>query len=437
MEFLKMIKMIKTFTIFRFVFLTIMILAFQSCIDDIDDNLKRIDTNSLIKPDDELIKLLEKVVNVNDDPLQEIVCIDFVYPLTLLVYDQNYQVTGTQTLIGDNQFSAFLGSLTDTQYISISYPIATTLTDGTTFSVNNNQELKIAIESCSREDILQFCSNLFGSNPLCVWEVSYSENSDNTYSSGVFTANGDGTINFNFNDQNYTGTWTFLFVNDKLQLNINLEGTSEVAQYWNFSKKIEIIGETITIKNDPKNIILQKKCEETTSYTIGSEDLGGGIVFYDKGSYSDGWRYIEMSSANLLVSEWGCSSSMIENTAYEIGKGFYNSVQIANFHDNLVNYYTNASICNASNDGTVIAKIALSYEQQNFKDWFLPSELELRLIYENLYTQNLGSLAGTTYWTSTEIDVATVKGINFITGETTILAKNPDVEISARAVRYF
>ncbi|WP_296148207.1 hypothetical protein [uncultured Flavobacterium sp.] len=427
----------KTFTIFRFAFLTISLLAFQACVDDIDDNLKRIDTKSFLKSDDELVKLLEQVVNEGEDPLTEIICIDFVYPLTLLVYDQNFHVTGTQTLTGDNQFSAFLGSLTDTQYISISYPISTTLADGTIFSINNNQELKIAIESCSREDILQFCNNLFGNNPLCVWEVPYSENSDNTYSSGIFTANGDGTINFNFNDQNHTGTWTFLFVNNQLQLNINLEGTSEVAQYWNFSKKIEISGETITIVNDSKNIILQKKCEVTVSYLIGDEGPAGGIVFYDKGSYSTGWRYIEVSKTELTVSEWGCSSSAIGNINPGIGKGFYNSVQVANFHDNLDSYYTDPAICDATNNGTVISKIALLYSQQDFKEWFLPSEQELHLIYENLYSQNLGNLIGTTYWSSTEIDVATVKGINFSSGEVITLAKKPAFGISARAIRYF
>jgi hypothetical protein len=425
------------FATVKFIFLSVIIFTCNSCIDDIDDNLKPIDFASLIKADDDLGKLIDKVVNEREDPMLDIVCIDFVYPLTLLVYNENRQVTGTQTLGGDDEFSTFLGSLTDSQLISISYPISATLADGNTFSINNNQELKIAIESCSREDIVRYCSDLFCGSPTCVWQVLYSENHNNEYSSGVFKANADGTINFNFNEQNYLGTWTFLFFNDEFQININLEGTSSVANYWNFSKKVELNGDTTTILNDSGPIILSKKCEVTTVYTIGDEGVAGGIVFYDKGFYSNGWRYIEASSTDLVISEWGCSSTLTEANSIAIGAGFYNSTKTANFHDNLQDYYANPAMCNELNDGTVISKTALAFNSEDYKDWFLPSEQELLLIYENLYLQNIGDFANGNYWSSSEIDTETAKGINFETGEIIVIYKNPTVPTNARAIRYF
>ena len=95
---------------------------------------------------------------------------------------------------------------------------------------------------------------------------------------------------------------------------------------------------------------------------------------------------------------------------------------------------TNPEICNALNDGTVISKTALLY---NSKDWFLPSEQELLLIYQNLYSQNIGNIEAAKYWSSTEIDAAKVRGINFENGQVISIAKNPSTVISARAVRYF
>lgn len=427
----------KNITLLRFIFLSILILACQSCMDDFDDNLKPINFKSLIQTNDELGKLIDQVVNNKENPMLDIVCIDFVYPLTVLVYNENLQVTDTYTLTGDNDFSSFLEGLTTSQYISISYPISTTLADGNTFSVNNNEELKLAIDNCSREDIVSYCNNLFGSDPICIWQVIYSENNDNSYSSGIFNANEDGTINFNFNGEDYIGTWTFLFFNDEFQMNINLEGTSSVAEDWNFSKKVEINNETITILNDFGSIILQKKCEETDIYLIGDEGIAGGTVFFDKGSYSNGWRYMEVATTDLSISEWGCSSEMTASDNPFIGFGFYNSVKTANFHNALENYYINPGNCSALNNGTVISRTALLFDQEEHNDWFLPSEQELLLMYENLYLQNMGNIASATYWSSTEIDASTAKGVDFATGEIISIAKNPASETRARAIRYF
>lgn len=388
----------------------------------------------LITQSSPLFELIQKVTDAGDNPMNEIVCIDFIYPFTLLIYNENEEVIGTYSLGGDEEFSAFLETLSSGQAISISYPIKTTLADGTEFIVNNNDQLKTAIDSCAREELISLCSGLFGGDPTCVWQVPFSVNGDTSYSSGVFSANMDGTIKFHYNGQNYNGTWTFLYVKDEFQININLGGTSAVAQYWNFSRKITMTETEITINNGTSNIILEKKCEQTASIAVGAQGSGGGIVFYDKGSYSNGWRYMEVSTTNLANSEWGCLSATILNTSADIGKGFYNSVQVVNFHNSLANYYTNPGICNALNDGTVISKTALLYNSQ---DWFLPSEQELLLIYQNLSSQNIGNISATTYWSSTEIDQSTVKGINFETGHTISVAKKPQTDVSARAIRYF
>lgn len=415
----------------------------DSCVDIDDlgtDFVTDIASKDVITKDSELFELISKVTKVGVNPTENIVCLDFIYPFKVLIYDANRNITGNKMLIGDKQFSDFLGSLNSNQSISISYPIRTTLADGTVFSVTNNSELKLAIDSCSKEDIISYCSGLFGTPPgTCVWKIPYTADGDNKYTTGFFETNGDGTLNFTYNNVSYTGTWVFLFVDNKLHININLEGTSQVAKDLNIDSEIEFTADEIKIEGKPKSIILRKSCQATKEYTIGKNGPAGGLVFYDKGSYSSGWRYMEVAPTDLGFFEWGCLGSQIpDSDRSELGLGFYNAVKIANYHDGLLDYYLNPSICNALNNGTVVSKNALLFELNNHKDWFLPSKDELKLVYENLYLQSLGGFSNSKFWTSSQIDANTVQTIDFKTGIDTPQNKIPvPNNIKARAVRYF
>jgi hypothetical protein len=369
-----------------------------------------------------------------------IVCIDFIYPFEVLVYNSNREVISKKLLTGDEEFSAFLGQLAIDQAISISYPIATSLADGTIFSINNNAELKMAIDSCSREDIIAYCNGLFSKDDKnCIWTIPYTENGNNKYTSGVFESNQDGTLRFTFDSNVYLGTWVFLFVNDELHMNINLAGTSTVAQDWNIDRKIALDIDEIKLINTPKSIILRQKCETEIVYPVGSNGPSGGKVFYDKGSYSLGWRYIEAAPTDLNAFEWGCYGSLVPNASQsQIGKGLFISAAIANYHDNLNNYYVNPAICNILNNGSVVAKKALVLNTSNKTDWFLPTIDELNLMYQNLQLQNTGNFTNALYWSATQVNENTVNAIDFSTGNTIDTSKIPSgVSIVARAVRYF
>jgi len=422
--------------------LLLFILTFFSCrVEPIGKSL--VTSTEKIKRDAELFNLLEKITADGDNPTEHIVCIDFIYPFKVLIYDSNLQNIGSESIFSDIQFSAFLGSLPTNHSISISYPISTTLADGTIFSINNNSELKLAIDSCSQDDIIDYCNGLFGGcncpETICIWKIPYTIDEDNKYASGFFESNNDGTLHFTYNGENYTGTWVFLFVDNKLHLNINLEGTSQVAQDWAIDREIEMSNDGIKIKNTPKNIILSKSCQLTTEYQIGATGPGGGIVFYDKGSYSFGWRFMEVALTDLNISEWGCVGSLIPNANNtQIGNGLLNSIAIANYHDNLLNYYTNPAVCNPLNNGTVIAKEALAYQLNGKKDWFLPSEDELTLLYINLHLQNLGAFSNNIYWSSSENDSDSVKTIDFSNGQNIVSLKVPPQQtIKARCIRCF
>lgn len=420
-----------------------LVLTVNGC-KDLDDTIKIPNAEDLIQKDDELFNLLERVTKEEDNPMQDIVCIDFIYPINLVIYNSNLESIGSVTIIGDENFSAFLGFLPAENSLSISYPISTTLADGTEFTVNNNAELKLAIDSCSREDIISYCNGLFSSSTPsivvpCVWKVQYNATGDNKYLSGYFDVNIDGTIKFYYENQEYLGSWIFLFINDELHMNINLEGTSPIALDWNIDRKVIIEDDEIIIENSPKNIHLKKSCQDIETYVIGDEGQAGGIVFYDKGSYSEGWRYAEVAPVDLSSFEWGCFGTSIINTQNStIGKGLYNSGKILNFHDSLTNFYLNPIVCSNLNNGTVVAKETLNYQLNGRKDWFLPTENELTLIYTNLHLQNLGNFSNVIYWSSTENDATTVKTIDFSSGQNVLSSKVPTSNtLKVRCIRYF
>jgi hypothetical protein len=423
-------------------FCLILALANNSC-TDMDDNLTVARPQDVIPKNSEMYNLIERVVNDTDDPIEDIACIDFVYPLQVKLYDANLVMTSSVVLVGDEQFSNFLGSIDANQALSISYPITTALANGDLFSVNNNAELKLAIDNCSREDIISYCNSVFcsvseGSEIInCVWKVEYTLDKDNKYVGGTFLINPDNSLVFNYNNVDFPGNWIFEFVNNELHLNINLEGTSQVASDWNIDRRIIVAG-TIEIINTPKNIVLKQYCEDTHEYAIGDLGPASGIVFYDKGEYSHGWRYMEAAPQDLPDFEWGCSNSLVGSANAGIGDGLYNSGVIANFHDSLANYYGNPGVCNPLNNGTVSAQKTLSFELNGYADWFLPSENELSLMYQNLHVAGLGNFAAANYWSATEADAQNVQTVDFATGNTT---QNPKIPVpnavKTRAVRYF
>jgi len=370
-------------------------------------------------------------------------CVEFVYPLSLKKYDRDLNTIGGVNISSDIEFSKILENLPNGQSLSISYPISTTLDDNTKYTINNNDELAIAVNNCSREDIIRYYNNLFTppiENPInYFWRVKYSETNDNTYFSGSFLINPGGYLQFYYNNQKYYGTFFFLFVDEKLHININLEGDSDISKYWNIDREVIVDGINIKIKTDPRNINLELVYESRKEYKVGDIGPAKGIVFYDKGEYTFGWRYMEVATKDLRDSDWGCATSSIKNARNpDLGSGFYNTAQIVNYHDFLENYYLNPSSCNSTNNGTLLAKDAVKQIQDVFNDWFLPSVNELDLIYKNVYLKNLGDLTDSVYWSSTEIDENTVSTINFKTGEKTVTSKIPKKGTTkSRAIRYF
>ena len=126
---------------------------------------------------------------------------------------------------------------------------------------------------------------------------------------------------------------------------------------------------------------------EPPKYEIGKFGQAG-IVFYDKGYYSDGWRYMEVAESRYeFKAQWSEDSYDIK-TMIEIGLGKQNTYNINS--ELLCNEVFKAS--------QLCANLGIN---QKF-DWFLPSKNELNLIYENLHKKGIGDFRNDCYWSSSQ-----------------------------------
>jgi len=121
-------------------------------------------------------------------------------------------------------------------------------------------------------------------------------------------------------------------------------------------------------------------------YRIGDTGPAGGIVFYDKGFASDGWRYLEAAPAGTEAEAvWGPNTD-VAGTGTAVGSGRRNT----------------RLIVAASGESESAARLCANLNINGYNDWFLPSIEELDLMYENLKHRGLGAFKDGFYWSSSQ-----------------------------------
>lgn len=172
-------------------------------------------------------------------------------------------------------------------------------------------------------------------------------------------------------------------------------------------------------------------------YKIGDEGPAGGVIFYDKGEYSDGWRYLEAAPADLVLLDGvptidltfdfyysddyyqvfgyyrkdASSNNMFVNgadtlgsskasdlTGTGIGAGKRNTELLVKAMGDKT-YYTMGA-----KKVAYAAKLCHDLIFNGFDDWFLPSKDELNLMYVNLCKEDIGDFDEDSYWSSSETD---------------------------------
>lgn len=158
------------------------------------------------------------------------------------------------------------------------------------------------------------------------------------------------------------------------------------------------------------NVVLYAAWERV--YHIGQNGPAGGIIFYDKGTRSDGWQYLEAAPAgwNGTVSDpvyvFGYYRETPESdiqpvgTVAAIGSGEVNTQALVGRMG--LNAYTTSS--DPTTTAFYAANICTNYHGGGYYDWFLPAKDELDLMYQNLHAKNIGNFSADYYWCSSEYD---------------------------------
>jgi len=161
------------------------------------------------------------------------------------------------------------------------------------------------------------------------------------------------------------------------------------------------------------------------TYKVGDKGPAGGYIFYDKGSYSNGWRYLEAApkttEKKLRWTRWTKDEELkreffiysYSETKKEIGAGAENTKKIVKelgwSDDYAAGYCASLTKDNQGNKLITNARDEYYYKDNNNNTiypnaediiiYFLPSLLELELMYKNLHF-----IGG--YWSSSEKDAS-------------------------------
>ena len=196
---------------------------------------------------------------------------------------------------------------------------------------------------------------------------------------------------------------------------INREGVSYCFDYWyDSSDNVYLPGNTYPIE---ESLVLYAHFRP---FAVGDSGPCGGYVFYDKGYYSDGWRYLEAMrydiNASGIVWEQQLQAGQYRQTgatASDIGTGYVNT----------------CTIIQVLGEGDYAAYACAKYSD----GWHLPSKDELQLLYH--CKSIIGNFTSYNYWSSTESTTSKAWCQNFNTGTQSTQYKNNTYRV--RAIRQF
>jgi len=145
-----------------------------------------------------------------------------------------------------------------------------------------------------------------------------------------------------------------------------------------------------------------------SAYSVGDSGPGGGIIFYDKGRFTDGWRYLEASPAYWSSPDYSYSGGYYYDTTLSWAAAGY-SIDVGTGTGIGAGKKNTALMFAANPVANTAAQACVYYRGGGKSDWFLPSKDELNELYKQrdivgYYTYPYSG-SNTTYWSSSQYDV--------------------------------
>ncbi|OUS01908.1 hypothetical protein A9Q86_04460 [Flavobacteriales bacterium 33_180_T64] len=167
-------------------------------------------------------------INCNGENISDadIECIDFVYPISVSIFNTNNELISTETFTIDSELYSFIDTIADTDIVRINFPISVTLSNASQVIINSLTELENTIENAQddcdedddydyNDDDCDFCSpeELFSVLTNCSdWFVLKLKRNDINYDTAYegydFNFFTDGTLSVFWNTTTVYGTWS-------------------------------------------------------------------------------------------------------------------------------------------------------------------------------------------------------------------------------------
>ncbi|WP_299121855.1 hypothetical protein [uncultured Winogradskyella sp.] len=257
-------------------------------------------STAVINSDSELAVVANTGEDENDDDIE---CIDFEYPITASVFNENDDTVSTITINNDNQMYNFIEDLDEFAAVTINFPITVVLADGSVETINSVQELEAAIEAaegtCDEDDNNDFddCDTniytptYFEDSILACgeWTIDKLKRNNNNlvdiYEEYIFTFNADGTLLVTENANIFNGTWIATETAGDADVTIDVVGLPDFNDTWNLCKiNLQPVEKQVELKIGTDRLRFGSYCSDNTDATL--EDIledGAWIV----ASYSD------------------------------------------------------------------------------------------------------------------------------------------------------
>ena len=228
-------------------------------------------------------ELQQRILNCNgeNEPDDDIECIDFQYPFSFSVYNTSFQVINVVTVENDRQLYHFIKRVREGEvFASINFPITMILADGTTQEVNNNEELQTTIDnakdSCNEDDNNDYGDDDFTKERLdallmsCPWVVNEMQRNQNSLNDSyrefviVFKENNVVKVRNRMGDM-LTGTWTTRVTDNGALIKLNFDTLVDFTLEW-FVYDLAP-GRIKLYQAGGNKIILNKNCDIVIDYT--------------------------------------------------------------------------------------------------------------------------------------------------------------------------
>ena len=156
-----------------------------------------------------------------NEPDDDIECIDFIYPITFEVLETNATIPGTIIIANDAELFELLNDLEDFASVNFNFPVLLTAFDGTEITVNSLESLESnienAIDSCDEDD-------------------DYDFNDDDDIILSGFLTDGNWIIDeYVFADEDFTedyNGYVFNFDDNSMNISANNGGGQSVTGIW-------------------------------------------------------------------------------------------------------------------------------------------------------------------------------------------------------------